>query len=177
MTFLLDFISLKHTNAGMQHCAEELYTQSFPVSERRKWEDILINLQNPYFDFFVITDGGTFVGIISLWRFDKFAYIEHFAVECSKRQKGVGSQVLQLLKDKVKKPLVLEAEPPEDAISVKRINFYKKNGLSLLSEKYIQPPYYDGLPQVELKIMTDWEDYDFCLIKHTLYKHVYNVQP
>ena len=71
----------------------------------------------------------------------------------------------------------LEVEPPENEISKRRIDFYKRNGLYLNTFPYLQPPISNGKNPVPLMIMSskkiDKEKFSF--IKDKLYREVYNV--
>lgn len=51
---------------------------------------------------------------------------------------------------------MLEVEPPCELQpdTVRRVNFYKRNGFHMLPHDYVQPPYSAGLPEVELKLMS-----------------------
>ena len=154
--------------------AKELYEKSFPKYERRDWEEILQYEQNnKIFNFFTINIEQNFCGIVSVWHFYEFIYIEHFAIKNDYRNNGIGSKILELLKKQYNLPIVLEVEPPENRIAKKRINFYTRNGFSTLNDKYIQPPYSKDLPACEMKIMTTNADISFQKIKNVLYKEVY----
>lgn len=153
-----------------------LYINSFPKDERRLWQGIIDNLQKQEFDFYSVYSQGGFVAICAVWNFKDFVYVEYLAVDGSLRNKGIGSKILSLLKEKYAKDLVLEVEKPENAMAKKRIEFYKRNGFSLLEDFYMQPPYAEGLNELELKIMTTNPTIPFNTIKHTLHKEVYGVK-
>ena len=112
---------LKHLYATIQNelryneIARQIYETSFPEDERRNF-DLLKALDGKSdFDFFVITDKqANAIGIISLWSFKEFIYIEHFAIQQNERGKGIGSSVLSSLANKYSKPVLLEVELPEN---------------------------------------------------------------
>lgn len=70
-------------------------------------------------------------GFAAVWEFDKFAFVEHLAVEPSNRNKGIGARILEMLHCSIGKKLCLEVEPSKDEMSVRRIAFYKRNKRSL----------------------------------------------
>lgn len=152
---------------------KNIYTSSFPNKERREWEDIISLNSTSYFSFFEITFENISIGIISIWQFDNFIYIEHFAIEKELRNKGFGKKTIELIKQNISASIVLEVEIPDNDIAKKRVNFYKRCGFSLLPNQYTQPPYNSTLPSVEMRIMTTIS-LDFETIKSTLYKRVYN---
>lgn len=167
-------MQLNKLNTDSSKPAKQLYEEAFPLEERRPWMSILANNKKECFDFFVIQDGGLFVGIISIWQFDDFNYIEHFAISPMLRSQGFGSKVIELVREKYTKPFVIEVELPENTLAIKRIDFYKRLGFFLRPEDYIQPPYTEGLPFVSMNIMTTDNTIGFEHIKLTLYKEIYN---
>lgn len=157
---------------------ENLLTSSFPKEERRDLE-----LQRLYtdskrnFHCHVVLNDEEPVGLITLWDFGKFQYIEHFAVSKECRNKGYGKIVLNMIKEMVNVPIILEAEEPTDEISCRRIDFYLRNGFVLHNYPYLQPPYRDGDNWFPLKLMTYGTieiNTMYEEIKSTIYTQVYN---
>ncbi|MBP3253304.1 MAG: GNAT family N-acetyltransferase [Bacteroidales bacterium] len=156
---------------------KQLYFASFPKDERRLWEDIYrLQTDNTCFNFFSVTFNGEFAGIASVWVFEKMVYIEHFAISKAKRCHGIGSKVLEELKALYQKPIVLEIDVPNDCISERRAEFYRRNGFFMHNYFYLQPPYKKGLNSVEMKIMSDSDALTFDYIRSVLYSKVYGVQ-
>ncbi len=167
-------MQLSKLNVDSSQPAKQLYESAFPLEERRPWISILENNKNDDFDFFIIQDGGLFVGIISIWQFEEFNYIEHFAISKELRSKGFGSEVIDLIKQKYYKPFVIEVELPQKPQAIKRISFYERLGFCLRDDFYMQPPYTEHLPSLQMNIMTTDNTLSFDKIKQTLYKQVYN---
>lgn len=113
---------------------------------------------------------------IASWNFEDFNFIEHFAVDEELRGKGIGSSLIsEFLKDSAKK-IVLEVEYPEDDISKRRIEFYKKIGMKLNEYEYVQPPLQEGKDLLPLKIMSypdELSEVEFKDIRRQIYKKVY----
>lgn len=150
---------------------QELYVDSFPPEERRPTEAIIPS-DSPEFAFYAIKeDSGSLLGLISLWRFAGFNYVEHFAINTSARNSGLGSKVLALIPE----PIVLEVEPAEsNPMAERRIGFYKRNGFRVLDHKYIQPPYSPGLSPVELRLMVKGDlSVSADEVEKTLHRRVY----
>lgn len=67
-------------------------------------------------------------------------YLEHFAVNKDCRSSGIGGLMLSHYIKQKKQPMVLEVELPNDDISKRRIDFYKRLGFSLNLYEYVQLP-------------------------------------
>ena len=152
----MNFESLKNT----MHIsfAKEIYNSSFPLDERRDFDLVLDMVGKEGFDFYVIKsslEDEIPIGIISIWEFYDFAYIEHFAIDLSLRQKGYGSKVLNEIINKYSKPFIIEVEPPTNVEALKRIDFYKKLNFSLLDFNYLQPAYSPTQNPLPMNLMTN----------------------
>lgn len=149
----------------------ELYIDSFPPEERRPDDSMIPDVDS--FVFYGISDKDELIGLLTLWRFDSFNYIEHFAVFPEKRNFGYGSKILGA----VPTPVVLEVEPAEyGETAARRIEFYKRNGFRELNCDYSQPPYSAGQPSVRLRLMVKGElSIGTDEIIRTLHRNVYNV--
>ena len=76
---------------------EEIYMTSFPADERREWalvERLADDPSSPMTMLKITDGGGRAAGLLTIWRFDGLSYIEHFAVDSSRRGSGLGSKVL-----------------------------------------------------------------------------------
>lgn len=111
------------------------------------------------------------VGLVTVWEFDGFSYVEHFAVQPGLRGAGVGSWVLSQLRE----PVILEVEPAGSTPEAeRRIRFYERNGFRVLDVPYVQPPYSSELPELELKLMLRGDIEDIDAVIKTIHKNVYN---
>ena len=88
-----------------------------------------------------MTDDNQVIGLLGIWQFKKFNFIEHFAVREDLRGQGLGSQMIQDYAKSDAKPIVLETERPKTKIAKRRIGFWQRNGFILNEYDYIQPPY------------------------------------
>ena len=152
----MNFESLKNT----MHIsfAKEIYNSSFPLDERRDFDLVVEMVGKEGFDFYVIKsslEDETPIGIISIWEFCDFVYIEHFAIDLSLRQKGYGSKVLNEIINKYSKPFIIEVEPPTNVEALKRIDFYKKLNFLLLDFNYLQPAYSPNQKSLSMQLMTN----------------------
>lgn len=152
---------------------ESIYLESFPPEERRLWQGV-VDGSGPR--LFAIVMDGVPCGMLSCWFFSGFVYIEHLAVDVSKRSCGVGSAVLNVFATELAAnlPVVVEVEHPESDRAVRRVAFYERNGYRIISREYVQPPYQAGMPSVPLMLMST-EDIDSRLVEVTLHREVYGV--
>ena len=115
------------------------------------------------------------LGLLTTWHFEEFIYIEHFAIDPTLRSQGYGSEALKAFIHEHGKPIVLEAEPPTDAFSIRRIRFYERIGLTLYDFPYMQPAYTEDSHPVELRLMgtLDTETTPLPLVSQILHREVY----
>ena len=118
-----------------------LLEASLPPDEFRARDDQRRALDDPAFCPYVLVDAQEAVrGLVTVWDFDGFAFIEHLAVAPELRCGGLGSALLQDAFARRPKRFCLEVDPPETALARRRIAFYERNGLSLNADyPYIQP--------------------------------------
>ena len=115
------------------------------------------------------------LGLLTTWHFEEFIYIEHFAIDPSLRSQGYGSEALKAFIKEQCKPIILEAEPPTDELSIRRIHFYERSGFVLHDYPYMQPAYTEDSHSVELRLMSCQLSSSLPLehISHTLHREVY----
>lgn len=158
---------------------EQLITTAFPPEEHRPLEELrLYTDKRPRFHNNVIFHHDALIGLITYWDFDKFYYVEHFAIDPAQRNGGHGKNVLNHLCQLLQRPIVLEVEMPEEEMAQRRINFYKRQGFALWEKPYQQPPYRSGDDYLPMLIMAHGNlecGRDFDTVKASLYKKVYNV--
>ena len=162
---------------------EEIYTimeESFPSDERRVKEEQRAVFLEPFYKIYAYKDKNERIkAFIAAWEFDEFLFVEHFAVDKTMRNLGIGAKMLRELIDSTDKRICLEVEPPLSEMPKRRIAFYERNGFSLNGYEYYQPPMSKGKNAIPLMIMTtggkaEREQYDN--IRHTLYKYVYKTE-
>lgn len=159
--------------------AYAIMEESFPSDERRAYEEQKALLDNEYYRVYGLKYHNGIVAFITLWQFDDFAYIEHFAVAPEYRNGGIGSVVIKEILSEINCTVCLEVELPNTEQAKRRIEFYKRNGFYINDYPYTQPPYSADKKPIDLIIMTSerqiTED-EFNTIKRTLFKNVYNVE-
>lgn len=158
-----------------------LYTLAFPPRERRTWAGLEYELSyEKRFCAHALIQNDKFVGFFNYWTFERFYYIEHFAVIPTLRGQHIGTEAMEIFKQQTKLPIVLEVEMPNNPTAIRRINFYEKLGFTVLSRNYAQPP-YDGESDFFIPISIMCNDVHFAnthfeLIKENLYNKVYHYE-
>ena len=127
--------------------------KSFPVDERRPYDAQKALLEEPRYSIFVYKENGEIVGFLATWSLDGVVFVEHFAVLPSARNQGLGTKALALLAER-HELIVLEAEPPESELAVRRLGFYARAGLLPNDLPYLQPAYRKGEAPVPLLLLS-----------------------
>ncbi|MGN0976106.1 MAG: GNAT family N-acetyltransferase [Gemmiger sp.] len=158
----------------------KLMETSFPPDERRPRaaQQALTETDDRFTAYVLPGQTPAVQAVLTVWRLEDFAYLEHFAVDPSSRGHGLGAQLLAQLEALLPCPLCLEVEPPETDIARRRIRFYCRNGFALNAFAYTQPPYAPGQQAIPLQIMTTGGPVDaprFERIRRALYTTVYGV--
>lgn len=156
--------------------AWKIYEEAFPEDERRSLSQQIELMKNPLYNFKYLYDFEKLSGFLAYWEFDKFIYLDHFAIERNLRRKGLGEKTLANFLLDQNQNIVLEVEKPETETAKKRIAFYEKLGFFLNEYDYLQPPFSDNKNAVPLFIMSHpskLSKSNFKIIKETLYKDVY----
>ncbi|AOR23847.1 GNAT family N-acetyltransferase [Clostridium taeniosporum] len=155
----------------------DLLDKSFPNIERRSRKGQKEIFSEILYKVYGIKNGNDKVlGFIATWEFDKFNFIEHFAVDISLRGNGLGTKMLKEYIKNFNKPIYLEVEYPNDAISIRRIEFYKRLGFYLNDFEYVQLPLQVGNELLPLKIMTypyNISENEFIYFRNNVYDKVY----
>lgn len=132
--------------------AWKLYENSFPACER--WDESAYDraFDDPLFEADAIRYEGELAGILFHWRSDGFHYVEHLAISPRLRGRNLGSRALgTFCRDK---RVILEIDPPEDDISVRRLRFYERLGFAANPHNYIHPSFRKPFQHHRLVLMS-----------------------
>lgn len=156
----------------------ELMEQSFPEDEYRTYEEQKALLMDPrYLVYGMYDEQKNLQAFLAVWDLEKFAFIEHFAVNPVYRNGGLGSGLLQRLSEMLQKSICLEVEPPETELARRRIGFYERNHFFLNPYPYVQPPISKGRKAIPLCLMTSGAEVGeeiFLQLKAVLYTEIYH---
>ena len=123
--------------------AMALYAESFPPHEQRQAASQAAILSDTRYRFELVCDGAEWVGLLLCWETADFIYVEHFCIFPDKRNHHYGQRALPLLQE-CGKTVILEIDPPEDAISCRRAGFYGRCGYCTNPYQHVHPPYHAG---------------------------------
>ena len=151
-----------------------LYEDAFPLEERRSVDQLkrLIGTTEKMFFNAVVSDG-ILCGLFVFWNFDKFCYLEHFAIYPHLRNKKIGQQVLDWIKGNLQGLRLLEVERAETEMAIRRVHYYERNGYRVLDDAYMQPPYRQGGEDYPLWLMGNHSDADLAAKVEVLKEAVY----
>ena len=134
---------------------ENTYNDSFPEAERRAFSLVRELVKDePRFTVYTLFKDQAYAGFITAWSFGTFIYAEHFAIDASARNGGIGGESMKQFMALCDAPVVLEVEMPTEEMSKRRIGFYERLGYVLDDHVYFQPPYRQGEPLLEMRLMT-----------------------
>ncbi len=155
----------------------ELLENSFDRDEIRDRKGQREILEEPEYQILgSVSSKDELIGIMAVWDFEEFLYIEHFAIREKSRNLGVGAEFLKQVIYEAEKPVILEVEPPEDEVKSRRIGFYKRNGFNLNPYEYVQLPLAEDRNPVPLKIMSfpkALTGSEYESIRNTIYLRVF----
>jgi len=147
------FERITDTSHRMYKTALDLYHISFPMHEQREPASQEKILSDDEYHFDLIYDKNDFAGLLLSWETEEFIYVEHFCIIPEMRNRNYGQTALSLLGQQ-EKPVILEIDPPIDAISARRKRFYERNGFVSNPYPHIHPPYHRGNTGHDLVIMS-----------------------
>lgn len=149
----MEIIRLQTENHPLMERARMLYAQSFPAHEQRQYSSQRSIMGHEQYHFGLVMEDGEFAGLMLYWETDSFIYVEHFCMLPELRGQGLGSRALALL-GSCGKTVILEIDPPVDAVSVRRRQFYERAGFVANPYHHVHPPYHRELAGHELIVMS-----------------------
>lgn len=158
----------------------ELMTEAFPPSEIRNEDGQRNLLSHPAYQLYTVKNKEEVHGLLAVWMFDTFDFIEHFAVDASLRGNGIGGMLLKDYLENTQKTVFLEVEEPKTDIAKRRIGFYERAGFCLNDDDYIQPDLQKGQSSLLLKNMTyphKSSKEEFAHMKQHIFETVYMIRP
>ena len=134
--------------------AMELYQQSFPFHEQREPDLQKKVLQERDYRFYLVFDKTIWAGLLLCWETREFIYVEHFCIAPDLRNKKYGQRALSVL-EAYGKTVILEIDPPVDALSQMRKMFYERAGYRANPFFHLHPSYHQGYRGHELVVMSN----------------------
>ncbi len=149
----MHFERLTSPSHPLYETATALYAMSFPLHEQRLAPSQRAILRCEDYHFTLIMEKERFLGTILYWETTEHIYVEHFCILPDMQGQGFGQQALHLLRQEGK-PIILEIDPPVDALSLRRRGFYLRCGFSENPYPHVHPPYRPGNEGHTLVIMS-----------------------
>ena len=119
------------------------YHSSFPHHEQRELKSQTTIMADNDYHFLLAFDGSEEIGAILYWENENFIYVEHFFIYSNFRRHQYGSRILNEISAQGK-IVILEIDPPQDTVSIRRKSFYENNGFCVNLYTHIHPPYHKG---------------------------------
>lgn len=142
--------------------AMAIYEHSFPPAERWTADGYARALSDPLFEADGIWLEGRLAGLLFYWQCPDSLYLEHLAVSPAMRGRDLGSTVLRAFCRDAGR-VILEIDPPEDEISIRRQGFYERNGFVTNPYAYVHPSFRRPFQPHRLVLMSypgpiDWQE-------------------
>ncbi len=139
-------VDFKDTSGAVREKVWRLYEESFPAHERRS----LTAQEQAFADCrarskVMLDDEGEVMALVFYWLHAGMGYVEFLAVNPAMRGRNIGSGVVErLLELYPGKLVILEIEPPQEEMAVRRLHFYERLGFVRNPYNYIHPSYRKG---------------------------------
>ncbi len=126
---------ISNSNDPLLAGVSKLYEEAFPPIARIESSKLLQLIdKHKNLDFNVICEDGKFCGFAMIWNLGTFRYFNYLATCPECRNMGIGAQVIKTVRNQSPLPFIGEVEPPVTEIQKRRLAFYKRQGLLVLSE-------------------------------------------
>ena len=134
----------------------QIYAQmqkNFCLDEIRDYPEALAVYDDAAYRLYHLVEEGERVGFIAVWEFDSLAFVEHFVIYEAHRNRGFGGIAIQAVQQRYERVL-LEVEPPEEEMAIRRFAFYQRQGFQANDYEYMQPSYRENGNEVRLILMS-----------------------
>lgn len=152
----MEIIRLTAMEHPLYNAFRNIYDISFPIYEQR----IVAQQQDAFSDSRYHLDcykdpvNDFLLGFIAYWRFERYTYVEHFAIHPNERGKGMGGLILRKLIEQESGRVLLEIDPVTDDISAARLRFYQSYGFIKNPFSHIHPAYRSEYPDHSLVVLS-----------------------
>ena len=174
-------IRIIHTDKWEEiYPAQTIYESSFPLEEKVAFSSLTTHEISSQckIELYAILNNEETIGMVSLVIFPSFTLLFYLAIMPSEQGKGIGEQVLSIIKNQFPTPIILEVEYATERLSERRIKFYTRNGFKLNTYPYTQPALHPTTLPLDMHIMSYPNilvEKQFAEIQAALYMHVYKV--
>ncbi|MBO5221316.1 MAG: GNAT family N-acetyltransferase [Clostridia bacterium] len=120
----------------------DLYETAFPADEKKPFPLMLKKQEEGSMELMSVeNETGEFLGLVIMIHHKNIALLDYFAIAPEGRGKGIGTEVLRLLRERYSgKIILLEIEDPEEPADntperLRRRGFYLRNGMEIMDFK------------------------------------------
>ncbi len=111
-------------------------------------------MRDPRYHCQIFYQDGLLLGFIFWWACGEQIYIEHLAINPALRGRNYGSRLLAEFCERAGKTVILEIDPPEDEIAIRRLRFYQGLGFCLNDYAHLHPPYHPDYEGHALRVLS-----------------------
>lgn len=150
----------------------------FPTKEIKEYQYLKGLFQAGNMQAITLKEKGIIIGVLSYFDLQDFAFVDYFAIMNIYQGQQLGQKMLAYFKEYIAKPFVLEVELPEDTQSIRRIEFYKRNGMQLNEYTYIVPKMLDMSEELQFLLMSYpklIQERDYSTIYQRIMNEVYQI--
>lgn len=147
-----------------------LYLSAFPAHERFPYLPTLLNTCRSFVHLTAYYDGDDFVGFTYSLEGEDLVFLCFLAVEARHHSKGYGGQIIEKVRQRAgERPLLLSIEPMDETDAanydqrLRRLAFYKRNGLTLSQHFYFEGKERYQLMSTDLSV--NWQSLETLVKK------------
>lgn len=150
----------------------------FPTKEVKEYHYLKALFIDKIAKAMTLKEDDKIIGVLSYFDLQDVAFVDYFAISNEYQSQGLGHKMLSYFKEYINKPFILEVEHPEDDITKRRIEFYKRNGLYLNTHEYVVPAMPNLSQELHFLLMSypnKIDEKDFDVLYQRILKEVYQI--
>lgn len=117
----------------------DILENHFPGKEVKEYHYLKGLFESKTAKAITLKDNNRIIGVLSYFDLQDLLFVDYFAILEEYQGQRLGQKMLTYFKEYSKVPFVLEVEHPTDEQSIRRIAFYKREGLYLNEHEYVVP--------------------------------------
>lgn len=150
---MLKIIPVDSEKSALFPQVDALYENAFPLHEKRNHAAKIRALNHANYQLQAWFDDELFIGMIGMWDFGDYNYIEHLAVNNTLRGQGYGKRMLNQFLQQFPQT-ILEIDPLTTEIARKRLHFYQSLGFQVNHYPHSHPTYHENLADHQLIVLS-----------------------
>lgn len=154
---MLKIALLDNDQSALFAQVDALYESAFPLHEKRHHAAKVRAFNHANYQLQAWFDEQQFVGMMGVWDFGDYRYIEHLAVNDRLRGQGYGKRMLNQflqLSPQQSPQTILEIDPLTTEIAHKRLHFYQSLGFQVNDYPHSHPTYHENIADHELIVLS-----------------------